>query len=608
MLPREIGRSVHHYIRPQYRSTHVSSNTLQACFRDIRVRHNHGLSATAVNGHSSTFQARRSPNTFQSIVQLHNKPTPLNMNPTTICQRGIITATYGASPLIKYNRRLAAFSKEPQACLQIFDKCREIYDANIKPDLTTYSILMEAFERNNDAQGVMRILEEMTLVGISPTIGNYNVALRAAAVGGETLLLQKVQELIKDAGLKMSIQSYEIVIQGLCANQELEHALDLIGDMTVAVNKDGLPDENGRPLIDIRPSLTCFQHIIQLALTLHESETAYFVLKMAEVQAGLSRIPSVVYTDVMATAAEDYMINAVEYCWNKGVKELQAQPDEGVCMQVLNCAGHCKSPKLAAEVIQHMGENGMEFHDYHFAPLLQAFSLAGKFKSALNVLSIMRSSGMKPTVLTATSLLKVLDEPGTIDEVMLCMREMFQEGKSIDVVGFNVVIEACGRGKDLTRAMSVFQTATSFGVTPDTDTYNALLTGCINDRNMVEGRKVISMMQQAGVDPNVDTYQSMISLSLTQINYEDAFMYLEEMKSHKVIPAEPIYTSLVRKLARENDPRIKLAVEEMESFGYTIGPNLREYIETGGLSNLEESERRKQIRISQRRRSSYLSQ
>ncbi|KAF9930505.1 hypothetical protein FBU30_000399 [Linnemannia zychae] len=522
---------------------------------------------------------------------------------TPTATRSIITGTYPSTPLNKYNNKLIQILKDPASFLPVFDKCQEILDANLKPDLTTYTALLEAYERNNDLESIMNTLEEMELVGIPPSIASFNIALRAAGTNGDTVMKEKIKALIQKAGLELNIHSYEIIIQGLCDNSELEHALDILGDMTVSVNEDGQPDENGQPTINIRPSLQCFLSIIQTAQALHETETAYLVLKMAEVQAGLSLIPAVIYTDLMSYAADDYVLPAVEHCWKKGVKEMGACPDEGSCMLILNCAAHEKAPQLAAEVIQYMGENGMDFQEYHFAPLLQAFSLAGKFKSAFNVLSIMRTSGMKPTILTATSLLKVLDEQSNIDEAFSCMKEMHQEGKAIDVVAFNILVEACGRAKKLTQAMYIFNSAASLGIQPDTDTYNALLTGCITDRNMNEGRNVILMMQSAGVDPNVDTYQSLITLCLTQINYEDAFMYLEEMKSHDVIPSESIYTSLVRKLARENDPRIKYAIEEMESFGYVIGPNLREYIETGGLSNLEESERRKQIRISQRRRS-----
>ncbi|KAG0255557.1 hypothetical protein BG011_005061 [Mortierella polycephala] len=493
-------------------------------------------------------------------------------------------------------------ARDRQEFLSIFDKCQSIVEAKLKPDLTTYTVLLGAYECNNDLESIMNTLEEMDLVGIQPNISVYNIALKAAATNGDTIMMEKVRTMVNNSGLTMGVTSYEIIIQGLCANQELEHALDLLGDMTVSVNERGQPDENGRPVIDVQPSLGCYIPVIRLARSLREAETAYLVLKMAEVQAGLSRIPARVYTDLMTGAADEYVLPAVEYCWKKGVKELGSFPDEGTCMLVLNCAGRGKAPHLAAEVIQYMGENGMEFHEYHFAPLLQAFALAKKFKSAFNVLSIMRTSGMSPTILTGASLLKALNESADVEEAYISMREMYKEGKAIDVVAFNVLIEACGRNKDLTRATSIFEAASSLGVKPDTDSYNALLTGCIEDRNMMEGKNVITKMQHAGVDPNVDTYQSLIALCLTQINYEDAFMYLEEMKSHNVIPSEGIYTGLVRKLARESDPRLQLAVDEMESFGYRVGTNLREYIETGGLSKLAESERR---RFARRRRSAY---
>ncbi|KAF9163467.1 hypothetical protein DFQ26_002485 [Actinomortierella ambigua] len=487
----------------------------------------------------------------------------------------------------------------------VFEQARLLKEQNIKPDINTYNAILEAHELNHDLKNIMLLLDEMVEVGIEPTMATYNIALRAAAIHGETVMLNQIKQRIQEAGLKMSELSYQYIIKGLCVNQELEHALDLLGEMTVRVNEQGLPDENGKPAIDVRPTLQSFMDVIKVALTLHESETAYLVLKMAELQAGLAQISATVYLDVLAKTAEDHAIEGATYCWTKAVKENKSTPDEGICMLVLNCAGREKAPRLAMDVIQYMGESGMKFQEYHFAPLLQSFALAEKYKSAFNVLNIMRSSGLQPTVLTASSILKALKTTEDIHDAMSSLHEMAREGKRIDVIGFNVMIEACSRVKDVTLAMQVFSKAEELGVVPDTDTFNALLSACISDKNLVQGKKVIGMMQSAGVDPSVDTYQSLIVLSLTQINYEDAFLYLEEMKSHDVIPSEAVYTHLVRKLARENDPRIKYAIEEMEGFGYVIGPNLQEYIDTGGLSNLEESVRRKQIRQRQRQRAAY---
>lgn len=95
--------------------------------------------------------------------------------------RGIITGTYPSTPLNKYNHKLITLLRDPQTCLPIFDKCREIQELNLKPDLTTYTVLLEAHERNNDLESIMKTLEEMELVGISPSISAFNIALRVCS-------------------------------------------------------------------------------------------------------------------------------------------------------------------------------------------------------------------------------------------------------------------------------------------------------------------------------------------------------------------------------------------------------------------------------------------
>lgn len=140
---------------------------------------------------------------------------------------------------------------------------------------------------------------------------HFRISFQAAAIHGETVMLNQIKQRIHDAGLEMSELSYEYIIKGLCVNQELEHALDLLGEMTVRVDDNGQPDDSGKPAILVRPTLRSFMDVITVALKLHESETAYLVLKMAELQAGLTRIPATVYLDILAKAAEDHVVSVL---------------------------------------------------------------------------------------------------------------------------------------------------------------------------------------------------------------------------------------------------------------------------------------------------------
>lgn len=148
--------------------------------------HARAASITVTTRHATTTCLRQSPSLHTSsgprpsiptsqYNSLISSNTPRHRIPGT---RGIITGTYPSTPLNKYNRKLITLLKDPQTCLPIFDKCREIQELNLKPDLTTYTVLLEAHERNNDLESIMRTLEEMELVGISPSISAFNIALR----------------------------------------------------------------------------------------------------------------------------------------------------------------------------------------------------------------------------------------------------------------------------------------------------------------------------------------------------------------------------------------------------------------------------------------------
>lgn len=119
---------------------------------------------------------------FNSLISSlrHNRHRATSIANTSH-YRGIITDTYPSTPLNKFNRKLIDLTRNPTNFLPIFDKCREIKESHLKPDLTTYHALLEAHERNNDLTSISRTLEEMELVGVQPTISAFNIGLRVCS-------------------------------------------------------------------------------------------------------------------------------------------------------------------------------------------------------------------------------------------------------------------------------------------------------------------------------------------------------------------------------------------------------------------------------------------
>lgn len=236
-------------------------------------------------------------------------------------------------------------------------------------------------------------------------------------------------------------------------------------------------------------------------------------------------------------------------------------------------------------MIQHIGDHGYHFSEPHFAPLLQAFAVKGDLKNAFAILDIMRTYGIEPEKETAFPIYHAIrGDISAIDNAYYALEELRGENKTVDVVALNVIIHACAMAGDLNRAIATYRESATLGVTPDVDTYNAVLEACIIAKKRDLGDVVVKEMKAAGISPNVATYAKMIALSCTQTVYDDAFKFLEEMKGYGIVPPEGTYIGLIKRLAKERDPRVHVALEEMELFGYKVEEGLREYVSTGGLT------------------------
>lgn len=144
---------------------------------------------TTILSHGSTpYNHQQRQLSFNSLISTLRHNTHRATSLANTCHhRGIITDTYPSTPLNKFNRKLIDLARNPTNFLPIFDKCREIKDSNLKPDLTTYHVLLEAHERNNDLISISQTLEEMELVGIQPTISAFNIGLRVCSAHNSDL-------------------------------------------------------------------------------------------------------------------------------------------------------------------------------------------------------------------------------------------------------------------------------------------------------------------------------------------------------------------------------------------------------------------------------------
>ncbi|KAI7872220.1 hypothetical protein BDF14DRAFT_740631 [Spinellus fusiger] len=472
----------------------------------------------------------------------------------------MVRGSHPTAPLSLFNHKLAYIINSPSYNSRMLNKVltiiREIKEQNLKFDRHTYTALLAAYARSNKLYDVKRTLESMENDKFEPTVDTYNIILQGFTESANFKAQAHILSEMKKKGIEKTPASYYHVVHALAKGDYLEQAIDAVESMK----------EEG-----IQLNLACCSHIVSACLRLKEAGLAYDILKDC-IDRGLAlQGQTTMYMNVLRAVADDDQCEAAAFCWDKAVNECSMRPDEGTCLSVIRIAAKAGNVKLATNVIQQLGIQGYPYKEHYFTPLMEAFVVKNDLKNAFNVLDIMRSSGVTPT--HAVTLLirdKIYSKVEDIDNAYFLLEELKAEGKRVDIAAFNVIIESCAVAGDIERTVATYREAAALGVVPDIDTYHAVLQGCIRTSNKLMGSVVIDEMRKAGISPNADTYTKMIELSCTQRDYEDAFKYLEEMKAFGVVPSSAAYLSLVRKLQRESDPRIQIALEEMETFGHRL--------------------------------------
>ncbi|CAO3689733.1 unnamed protein product [Rhizopus stolonifer] len=477
--------------------------------------------------------------------------------------RKIVFHNHPTTSLGQFNSKLSGLIRmrrnSPESMLEQALKITKEMDAQkLRYDLITYNALLSIYARNGDKTKLEEIMKTMEEQDIKPTIDSYNLIMEAYGSHKNNSAQIELKKEMEQKGIELNSVTYYHLLRSQQRN--LTTALETLEDMK----------RNG-----IAPTLVCYSLLIR-ACRANFSDVAYKLLREAEDNGLPVKSDPRMYFDVLRLGARTDQIETVAYCWNKAIAEHSLRPDEGTCLQVLRVAAKKGDTKLATDVIRQLSTSGYPYKEHYFTPLMEAFLVKDDLKSAFNVLDIMRVSGVPPTMNAIFALRETLSKDiETIDKAYYILEELKKEKKQVDITAFNVVVAACADAGDVERTVSTYREADKLNVKPDVDTYNSILDVCIKARVDKMDEVVISEMKKANISPNVDTYMKMIELSCDRVNYEEAFNYLETMKEYGILPPQRCYTMLAQKLSYNKDPRFHLVLEEMETFGYKVGPYIR---------------------------------
>ncbi|THU95367.1 hypothetical protein K435DRAFT_779042 [Dendrothele bispora CBS 962.96] len=423
----------------------------------------------------------------------------------------------------------------------------------IAPNLDTYNNLLRCLAYHHRAIDAWAILEDMILVGVQPDVHTFNYLIEAHQARTSVYLWPIVRKM-ESMSVKPNATTYRLIIHYFTSANNFECALRYLQKM----KSEG-----------IEPDFRTVQDIIQLAAQQGQPRLALDLATSYEKES-VRRLEPEVWISCLLSAANCLWKDGVVQCWDYVVQELRINPDEGLCVQVLNTAARHGLPDLATDALRALKAAGIQWQEHHLAPLIESFVNAGQLKEALITLEIMHNADIPPLPTTLAPIFNFIKKDvDSLDAAWAVIDELHQE-RPIDVVVLNLLLEAAVALGDLQRTIGAYKSFSDYKVKANRETFYSLLRGCVSAGHRDLGDLILEDMKQAGVSRDKKIYELMVELCLSQDTYEDAFVFLEEMKAENFVPSADVYKTLIRKCLYSGDNRYHIAIEEMKEAGHKI--------------------------------------
>ncbi|PQM41223.1 pentatricopeptide repeat-containing protein [Prunus yedoensis var. nudiflora] len=194
---------------------------------------------------------------------------------------------------------------------------------------------------------------------------------------------------------------------------------------------------------------------------------------------------------------------------------------------VVNVLTNSGEHREAENVIRKSLEHHVELDTVAYNTFIKAMLEAGRLRFASSIYECMLSEGVVPSIQTYSTMISEKDilNAVRIDELW---------------------VQVYGRGRKLERAVEMFNTACSLGLSLDEKAYMNLISYCGKAGKRHEASMLFTKMREQGIKPGMVSYNIMINVYAAGGLYKEAEELFKAMQRDGCTPDSFTYLSLVR--------------------------------------------------------------
>ncbi|EOA19359.1 hypothetical protein CARUB_v10000365mg [Capsella rubella] len=420
------------------------------------------------------------------------------------------------------------------AKFNLFENSVQVFDEMPERDVASWNTVISCFYQNGEADKALELFGRMESFGFEPNSVSLTVAISACSrmlclergkeihrkyvkhgfeldeyvnsalvdMYGKCNCLEMAKEVFQKMSRK-SLVAWNSMIRGYVSKGDSESCVELLNRMII----DGT-----------RPSQTTLTSILMAcshSRNLHDGKFVHCYVIRSVVDADIYLNCSLI--DLYFKCGEVKLAEAVFSKTQKDVVE-----SWNVMVSGYVSVGNWFK---AVEVYDEMVSIGVKPDVVTFTSVLHACSQLAALEKGKRIHLSISESGVETDELLMSALLDMYSKCGEVKEAS----RIFNSIPKRDVVSWTVMISAYGCHGQPREALYYFDEMQKFGVKPDGVTYLAVLSACGHAGLIDEGVKFFSQMRSKyGIKPSIEHYSCLIDILGRAGRLLEAYVILEE--------------------------------------------------------------------------------
>ncbi|GLU00701.1 hypothetical protein SLE2022_180490 [Rubroshorea leprosula] len=375
---------------------------------------------------------------------------------------------------------------------QALDFLRELMKFHAPIEATCFNLILTELGRNGDVDRMNSLLREMRDADIQPDITTFGILINTLCklrrVDAALDVFKRMREGTDGIFVQADVVTYTTLIDGLCKVGRQEEGLAMMEQM--------------RSLKGCAPNTVTYNCLIDGFCKGGEIDKARELFAQM-LKSGCSA-NAIVYNTMISGLSQAGRMDDASNVWSK-LKEAGFHPNT-VSYNVL-IGGFCKRNMLdkACEIVEEMEEAGMKPDTVTYNILITYFSRAGDFSAAQSLMKKMVKEGLVPTVETYGALVHARCLTGQIEEALKIFKNISKSKVLPNTIIYNILIEALCKNNRVEDASSLMDDMKVKGVKPNTSTYNSMFRGLKEKNSLEEAFKLMDRMINDACNPDYIT-------------------------------------------------------------------------------------------------------